>query len=38
MAALTFASADGAFTLALRSLVQFDAGYFAQGAIRPASI
>ena len=28
---LTFASPDGAFTLALRSLVQFDCGYFAQG-------
>ncbi|OAI43157.1 hypothetical protein AYO42_06280 [Rhizomicrobium sp. SCGC AG-212-E05] len=28
---LTFASANGAFTFALRSLVQFDAGYFAQG-------
>jgi phosphate-selective porin OprO/OprP len=28
---LTFASPDGAFTLALRSTVQFDAGYFAQG-------
>jgi phosphate-selective porin OprO/OprP len=28
---LTFASADGAFTLSLRSLIQFDAGYFAQG-------
>jgi phosphate-selective porin OprO/OprP len=26
-----FASPDGAFTLALRSLVQFDVGYFAQG-------
>ena len=28
---LSFASADGAFTFALRSLVQFDAGYFGQG-------
>ena len=28
---LTFASANGAFTFALRSLVQFDYGYFAQG-------
>ena len=28
---LSFASADGAFTLSLRSLIQFDAGYFAQG-------
>jgi phosphate-selective porin OprO/OprP len=28
---LTIASADGAFTFALRSIVQFDAGYFAQG-------
>jgi len=28
---LTFASANGAFTLSLRSLIQFDYGYFAQG-------
>ena len=28
---LTFASPSGAFTFALRSLVQFDYGYFAQG-------
>ncbi|HMH64818.1 MAG TPA: porin [Rhizomicrobium sp.] len=28
---LTFASADNAFTLSLRSLIQFDYGYFAQG-------
>ena len=28
---LSFASADGAFSFALRSLVQFDAGYFSQG-------
>jgi phosphate-selective porin OprO/OprP len=28
---LSFASADGDFTFALRSLVQFDAGYFSQG-------
>ena len=28
---LTVASADGAFSLTLRSLIQFDAGYFAQG-------
>jgi len=28
---LTVASADGAFSLSLRSLVQFDAGYFSQG-------
>jgi len=28
---LSFASADGAFTFALRSLVQFDYGYFGQG-------
>lgn len=27
----TFVSADGAFSLALRATVQFDAGYFAQG-------
>ena len=33
----SFASADGAFTLALRALVQFDAGYFAQGK-NPASV
>jgi phosphate-selective porin OprO/OprP len=34
---VSFASADGAFTLALRSLVQFDAAYFAQGR-NPASV
>ena len=34
---LTFASANGAFILSLRSLVQFDAGYFAQGR-NPASV
>ena len=34
---LSFASADGAFTLALRALVQFDAAYFAQGR-NPASV
>lgn len=34
---LNFASADGAFTLALRSLVQFDAAYFGQGR-NPASV
>lgn len=28
---LTFATADGAFSLSLRSLVQFDTGYFSQG-------
>ncbi len=28
---LSFASADGAFTFALRSLVQFDYGYFSEG-------
>jgi len=28
---ISFASPDGAFTLALRSLVQFDVGYFGQG-------
>ena len=28
---VAFTSADGAFTLALRSLVQFDSSYFAQG-------
>jgi phosphate-selective porin OprO/OprP len=28
---LTVASADGRFTLALRGLIQFDTGYFAQG-------
>jgi len=28
---LTFASANGNFTLSLRSLIQFDAGYFSQG-------
>ena len=34
---VAFASPDGAFTLALRSLVQFDVGYFAQGR-NPASV
>jgi phosphate-selective porin OprO/OprP len=34
---LTFASANGDFTLSLRSLVQFDYGYFAQGR-NPASV
>jgi phosphate-selective porin OprO/OprP len=34
---LTFASANGAFTLSLRSLVQFDYGYFAQ-AKNPAAV
>jgi phosphate-selective porin OprO and OprP len=34
---VSFASPDGAFTLALRSLVQFDAGYFAQGR-NPATV
>ncbi len=34
---LTIASADGNFTLALRSLVQFDYGYFSQGK-NPASV
>jgi phosphate-selective porin OprO and OprP len=34
---LSFASADGAFTLALRSLVQFDYGYFSQSK-NPASV
>src|SRR3954462_11570328 len=34
---VSFASPDGAFTLALRSLVQFDVGYFAQGR-NPASV
>jgi phosphate-selective porin OprO/OprP len=33
---LSFASADGAFSLALRSLVQFDYGYFAQGKNPPS--
>ncbi len=33
---VSFASADGAFTLALRSLVQFDYGYFAQGKNPPS--
>jgi phosphate-selective porin OprO/OprP len=33
----TFTSADGAFSLALRSLVQFDAGYFSQGR-NPANV
>jgi phosphate-selective porin OprO/OprP len=28
---LTFASADGDFSLSLRALIQFDTGYFAQG-------
>ncbi|HEX2759170.1 MAG TPA: porin, partial [Rhizomicrobium sp.] len=31
-----FASADGEFTLALRALVQFDAGYFSQGRNPPS--
>ncbi len=34
---VTFAAPDGSFTLALRSLVQFDVGYFAQGK-NPASV
>ena len=34
---LTVASADGRFSLSLRSLVQFDYGYFAQGK-NPASV
>jgi phosphate-selective porin OprO/OprP len=34
---VSFASADGAFTLALRALVQFDTAYFAQGK-NPASV
>lgn len=34
---VAFASADGAFTLALRALVQFDTAYFAQGR-NPASV
>ncbi len=34
---LTFASANGDFTLSLRSLVQFDYGYFAQGR-NPAAV
>jgi phosphate-selective porin OprO/OprP len=34
---VSFASPDGAFTLSLRSLVQFDVGYFAQGR-NPASV
>jgi phosphate-selective porin OprO/OprP len=34
---LSFASADGQFSLAFRSLVQFDYGYFAQGK-NPASV
>jgi len=33
----SFASADGAFTLSLRALMQFDTGYFAQGK-NPASV
>lgn len=33
---VTFATPDGAFNLALRSLVQFDAGYFAQGRNPPS--
>ena len=33
---LTFASADGDFTLSLRSLMQFDTGYFAQGKNPPS--
>ena len=32
----TFASADGQFTLALRGLVQFDAGHFSQGRNPPS--
>jgi phosphate-selective porin OprO/OprP len=34
---LSFASADGDFTFTLRSLIQFDYGYFAQGK-NPASV
>lgn len=34
---LSFASPDGQFSLALRGLVQFDAGYFSQGK-NPASV
>jgi phosphate-selective porin OprO/OprP len=34
---LSFATADGAFTLSLRALVQFDVGYFAQGR-NPANV
>jgi phosphate-selective porin OprO/OprP len=34
---LTFASPDGQFSLALRGLVQFDAGYFSQGK-NPAAV
>ncbi len=34
---LTFASANGAFTFALRSLIQFDYGYFGQGR-NPANV
>ena len=34
---VSFASVDGAFTLALRALVQFDTAYFAQGK-NPASV
>jgi phosphate-selective porin OprO/OprP len=34
---VSFASPDGSFTLALRSLVQFDVGYFAQGR-NPATV
>ena len=37
MAACTIASADGNFTFALRSLMQFDYGYFAQGK-NPATV
>ncbi|MEI7791156.1 MAG: porin [Alphaproteobacteria bacterium] len=33
----SFVSADGAFTLSLRALMQFDTGYFAQGK-NPASV
>ena len=33
---LTFASADGDFILSLRSLMQFDTGYFAQGKNPPS--
>ena len=33
---LSFISADGAFSLSLRSLIQFDMGYFSQGKNPPA--
>ncbi len=33
---LTFTSADGAFSLALRATLQFDAGYFSQGRNPPS--